>query len=67
VDGEIHLNEEIQEHDEGRSYDIEKLGIKILRFTNKEVFDDIEFVKNRILHEINSLSPLEGVGGKSPL
>jgi very-short-patch-repair endonuclease len=58
VDGEIHLNEEIQEHNEGRSYDIEKLGIKILRFTNKEVFDDIEFVKNRILHEINSLSPL---------
>jgi very-short-patch-repair endonuclease len=58
VDGEIHLNKEIQEHDEGRSYDIEKLGIKILRFTNKEVFDDIEFVKNRILHEINSLSPL---------
>lgn len=58
VDGEIHLNEEILEHDEGREHDIEKLGIKILRFKNTEVFEDIESVKNRILHEINSLSPL---------
>ena len=67
VDGEIHLDEEIREHDDGRAHDIEKLGIKILRFKNKEVFENIESVKNRILHEINSLSPLQGVGGKSPL
>ena len=57
VDGEIHLNEEILEHDDGREYEIEKFGIKILRFTNKEVFEDIESVRNRILKEINSLSP----------
>ncbi len=56
VDGEIHLNEEIREHDDGREHDIEKLGIKILRFTNREVFEDIRKVKNRILDEINSLS-----------
>ena len=58
VDGEIHLKEEIREHDDGRAHDIEKLGIKILRFTNKELFDNIEFVKNRILREINSVRPL---------
>jgi very-short-patch-repair endonuclease len=58
VDGEIHLKEEILEHDEGRSHDIEKLGIKIIRFTNKEVTENIESVKERILYEINSLSPL---------
>jgi very-short-patch-repair endonuclease len=58
VDGEIHLNEEISEHDKGRQHDIEKLGIKFLRFTNNEVFDDIEFVKKCILNEIKSLSPL---------
>jgi very-short-patch-repair endonuclease len=58
VDGEIHLKEEIREHDDGRSHDIEKLGIKILRFTNKEIFDNIEFVRNRILKEINSVRPL---------
>ena len=58
VDGEIHLKEEILEHDEGRSHDIEKPGIKIIRFTNKEVTENIESVKERILYEINSLSPL---------
>jgi very-short-patch-repair endonuclease len=58
VDGEIHLNKEILEHDDGREYEIEKFGIKILRFTNKDVFEDIESVKKRIFHEITSLSPL---------
>jgi very-short-patch-repair endonuclease len=58
VDGEIHQNEEIHERDDGREHDIEKLGIKILRFTNQEVFEDIELVKTRILEEISSLSPL---------
>jgi very-short-patch-repair endonuclease len=58
VDGEIHSNEEIREHDDGRTHDIEKLGIKILRFKNKEVFEDVESVRNRIVQEINSLSHL---------
>ena len=58
VDGEIHQNLEIHERDDGREHDIEKLGIKILRFTNQQVFEDIDFVKNRILEVINSLSPL---------
>ena len=57
VDGEIHLKEEIREHDDGRAHDIEKFGIKILRFTNKQVLEEIEFVKNRILIEINLLRP----------
>ena len=52
VDGEIHLKEEIREHDDGRVHDIEKLGIKILRFKNKEIFDDIGTVLSRILNEI---------------
>jgi very-short-patch-repair endonuclease len=58
VDGEIHVLEEIQERDDGREHDIEKLGIRIIRFTNKEIYDNIESVKTRILHVINSLSPL---------
>jgi very-short-patch-repair endonuclease len=61
VDGGIHLNQEVLEHDEGRAYDIEKLGIKIIRFSNNEIFENIESVKARILHEIDSLSPLQGI------
>jgi very-short-patch-repair endonuclease len=58
VDGEIHLNQEVLEHDDGREYDIEKLGIKILRFTNKEILENLDSVKRRILQEVNSSSPL---------
>lgn len=58
VDGDIHLEEVVRERDDGREHDIEKLGIKILRFTNKDVLEDIEAVKSRILVEINNQSPL---------
>jgi very-short-patch-repair endonuclease len=58
VDGDIHLKEEIMERDDGREHDIEKLGISILRFTNKEIFNNIESVKKCILDEINRKSPL---------
>jgi very-short-patch-repair endonuclease len=54
VDGEVHLQEEVMERDHGRKHDIEKLGIKIIRFTNNEIFEEIESVKSRILKEINS-------------
>ncbi len=42
VDGEIHLLEDVLERDNGRAYEIERLGIKILRFTNKEIFENID-------------------------
>jgi len=53
VDGEIHLDDEVKERDDGREHDIEKLGIKILRFTNKEIFEEMETIKSRILLELN--------------
>lgn len=58
VDGEIHLEPEIQEYDDGRTHDIEKQGIKIIRFYNDEVIENIDGVIKRILDEINFLSPL---------
>ena len=58
VDGEIHLDEEVKEYDDGRSHDIEMLGIKILRFTNAEVIENMETVKQKILDYIHSSSPL---------
>jgi len=60
------LNDEVKEHDDGRAHDIEKLGMKILRFTNEEVLENIDVVKRRILREISSLSPLQGVWGQKP-
>ena len=56
VDGDIHTREDIQAYDDGRTHDIEKFGIQILRFSNNEILNDLENVKNQILNKINSIN-----------
>jgi very-short-patch-repair endonuclease len=63
IDGGIHLDKEISEYDHGRTHDIEKLGIKIIRFTNDQVFNDINKVLCDISIKIKELTPLQGGRG----
>jgi very-short-patch-repair endonuclease len=49
VDGDIHFNDESQEHDDGRSGVMEKFGIKVIRFTIKQVL----YNQPIILEQIN--------------
>jgi very-short-patch-repair endonuclease len=58
IDGEIHNNVEIAERDEGRTHDLEKRGIKILRFTNNQVRTNINYVLQKISVAISSSTPL---------
>ena len=58
VDGGIHLNKEIAEYDDGRTCDLEKFGIIILRFRNDKVLNNLDFVLHKILLTISSLNPL---------
>jgi very-short-patch-repair endonuclease len=51
VDGEIHLDK--VEYDDGRSAEIEKFGIKVIRFTNSEVENSIEKVVEGIETIVN--------------
>ena len=46
IDGEIH--EGRIEYDDGREAEIEKYGIKVIRFTNDEIINDIISVVNKI-------------------
>jgi very-short-patch-repair endonuclease len=46
IDGEIHEGQ--IEYDDGREAEIEKYGIKVIRFTNDEVINDIISVVNKI-------------------
>lgn len=48
IDGDYHNQEEQKDYDSGRTFEIEELGIKVLRFTNKEVEEDID----KVLQEI---------------
>ena len=63
IDGEIHLKNEVIEYDDGRSHDIEKYGIKILIFTNNEVFTGLNNIIEKILRAIADFEPPLGGRG----
>lgn len=48
VDGSIHDNPEVSSYDLGRTAELERFGLKILRFTNDEVLINMKDVKNKI-------------------
>jgi len=50
LDGEIHSQQ--KEYDDGRSAEMERYYIKIIRFTNSEVENNLEDVVRRIEFEI---------------
>jgi very-short-patch-repair endonuclease len=54
VDGEIHNRPENKEYDENRTDELERLGLKVLRFTNMEVENDIKRVLETIRDAISS-------------
>ena len=56
VDGEIHLNDAAFEHDDGRTGELERLGIKVIRFTNEQVLNNQDLVLAQIKDYIAELS-----------
>lgn len=63
VDGEIHHSDINKEHDEGRTYEIEKFGIKVIRFKNEEIKTNIEKVIETIKSFL-SYHPCDPKGSK---
>jgi very-short-patch-repair endonuclease len=58
VDGEIH-NDTIQnEHDFNRTGELNRFGIRVLRFTNDQILYDIDSVLAKIQEVITELTPL---------
>jgi very-short-patch-repair endonuclease len=52
IDGEIHENQ--KKYDDGRSAEMEKYYIKVIRFKNSEVLNNIEGVISKIEDEIRN-------------
>ncbi len=48
LDGEIHQKQEISEYDEGRTFELEKFGLTVLRFKNEEVLRSFDKVLDMI-------------------
>jgi very-short-patch-repair endonuclease len=51
LDGGVHDTLDQKEYDEGRTFELERKGFKILRFRNEEVINDIENVLHKILND----------------
>ena len=58
IDGEIHSEYETKEYDLGRTAELEKYGIIVLRFSNNQVIHHIDYVINKIQIRIRELAPL---------
>ena len=56
VDGEIHTEKEMQSHDEGRTGELERFGIKVIRFTNSQILHDSDLVVEKINATIKELT-----------
>jgi len=64
VDGEIHLSQ--KDYDDGRTAELERFDLKIIRFTNQEVLGNVEKVvdeiKKHLLPQTPTASRLIGKG-----
>ncbi len=52
----IEVDGEIQSHDEGRTGELERFGIKVLRFTNNQILHDSDLVVEKINATIKELT-----------
>lgn len=62
IDGSIHLKKEIREYDKWRTSQLIDFGYSVIRFSNREVFDDIDTVISKILQHIQIKTQPSPVG-----
>lgn len=51
IDGDIHQLPEVKERDDGRTFELEKFGLKVIRFKNDEVINNLP----KVIYEITDL------------
>jgi cyclase len=54
IDGSIHNIEEVKLNDEQRQKDLEDLGLRMVRFTNKEIRNNLEIVIQKLKRILNN-------------
>jgi len=55
LDGGIHFLPENKERDEGRTAELDRFDIKVIRFKNEEVFESLSLVLGKITEKIKEL------------
>ena len=65
IDGSIHNNDDTRNNDITRQNELEKMGYTVIRFSNVEVYKQIDSVLNKISEIVNNIiktkAPLSGV------
>ncbi|MGA2823564.1 MAG: endonuclease domain-containing protein [Bacteroidales bacterium] len=56
VDGGIHRDKSVREHDENRSAELEGLGIRVIRVTNEQILKSLDEVIDKIKKSLNDES-----------
>jgi very-short-patch-repair endonuclease len=56
ADGEIHAFDKTKEKDESRSGELDRFGIKIIRFKNEEIINNIDLVIFKIKNQLKDLT-----------
>jgi very-short-patch-repair endonuclease len=57
VDGGYHSGKYQSIYDQDRTFELEKFGLKVMRFTNNNILDDIKIVVQEIESFVISLNP----------
>jgi len=57
VDGDYHNEPEQRQYDERRTFELNELNIKVIRFTNQEVVENLNFVLKEISNHLKSPHP----------
>lgn len=55
LDGGVHNSNNQRERDTDRTFELEKLGLKVIRFRNDDVINDPEKLRLQLLNYINKL------------
>ncbi|MHA6278806.1 endonuclease domain-containing protein [Salinimicrobium sp. CAU 1759] len=66
VDGQYHMNPTAEEKDAARTKKLEELNMKVLRFENRSVFDNLEWVLEEIKINFKSGPPRLRSRGSTP-
>jgi very-short-patch-repair endonuclease len=58
IDGEMHETQVQKDHDRARAWHLEQFGIRIVRFSNDEILNDLNSVLEKVLHLCTDEHPL---------
>jgi very-short-patch-repair endonuclease len=57
LDGDSHFTDEAREYDRERTAFLNSLNIRVLRFHNTDVYENLDAVCERILEELKATTP----------